>query len=100
MPRQRQHKDDAERQRAYRQRQAAQQPVTPRYVSTPATARPDASSANHNVVCEHTATPGLMLRVERSLDRGRVLAIVIQQGTSGLQPGWSYPFLSACLREV
>lgn len=105
MTRQRIHASDAERQRAYRERQARQalrledrdrQDGDDRR----AVGLPGGAGSECSVTCEHTAAAGLLVRVVRSLDERRVLAAVQAPGTSGLTVGWAYPFRIDWLREV
>ncbi len=103
MARERLYNNDAERQRAYRRRQAA---LRLNHAETRTVGKESLCGLSvgagwaQGVVLAHQDAAGLLLCCEEALGDGRVLARVIAPGVSGLHPGWRYPFRVDLLWEV
>lgn len=105
MTRKKQYATTAQKQRAYRKRKAdsvlrLNQPNIRGAAETPALSLPGGSDGSGNRNAEHTEAVGLVVRIEAILDHNRVLATVLQPGTSRLLPGTAYPFRADWLRVV
>lgn len=107
MGRRRLYESNAERQRAYRQRKA-QQAAALRFArpkpfalrkKEPLT-RSGGSVPAEGALCGHCEVAGLLLRVDRRLDDGRVVAIVLDPGPTRLRAGGAYPFRADLLEMV
>lgn len=103
MARQRLYNNDAERQRAYRSRQAA---LRLSHSETRGAGKeslcglPVGGEWAQGAMLAHREAAGLLLRCEEALGDGRVLATVIAAGVSRLCPGRRYPFRVDLLLEV
>lgn len=107
MSRQRKHTDAAERQRAYRERKRngatalrLDHPNILNAAEAPVLALPGGADGATKRNAEHTEAAGLLVRIDQLLAGNRVLATVLQPGTSRLVPGTAYPFRVDWLREV
>lgn len=117
MGRKRMYTDAAEKQQAYRRRggagshqatrETAQDIVTPpqgritqRYDIAPRLPPVQAAGGHSGGVYQHTAAPGLLVRVLESLPGDRVRAVVLAPGQSNLTAGTAYPFRVELLNEV